>query len=1085
MNKKIKIVSGIALAGILTLNVFNTKTLAAEIETQIAKIPYNELVSGVANVVPVILNGKNDTLTVEEIKTVYTKATDFKGNDENKVATGDTFKVDGKTYTVLVYGDVDKNGVLTSDDALLIEKHNVGLENFDNLLTVASDLDARDGNHTSDDSLRVKRFNVGMVGTVVDEMPKEETTVKPPVDENYNYTVTVNENDMVNNMNETASKIDVSLKEEIETAKNLSLVITDSADPANTKTVVVAVPANTSKLITITEDLSGLADGDISFELKDGKEVVGKGTFVKNTVNPAEVSVSTNRINADKATASLTYYGEGTATKVYYKVVTVGTTPAPTKAELLEGKSANIAGNKLENYVVANDLATDTAYEIYYVVENNYGSVTTTPAKYVIAKENGNVEQEVAVKDIVVPTFKAADKNVFTWTLEDTTDKKVKVTLYDGTKIVKEEVLVDGTDDVTIADFSDIMLTKPGKYKIDVTVEGKADGSTYASTKIESAVVEVTDLKVAEKIAFNVVYNANTSATEYVLSWVDSNNVANVEQYDVEIFDAEGNSVHTDTVTRVNNVLSTVCTIPTNKIDDNKVYTATVKVVAKENNGPIISSKVSDEKEFFVVNPDMTTTVEGENSITFTLDEIKINDKVPTYKVEVYKAVSEIDKVTGATIKKFVDVDTRNIKPNKNNEVVIDKLDNFTEYAFKLIATVDGITGESDYIGKSFDVRTKRASVTINNVTMVDSEVDAVENTFYYDNGLAIIKGVRYDFRDGKDAEYTPEFVALVELVANMKLYPQDVVKLATAEKITLNLFGISTNGSNASETTVTLGDVGDTEVEIEGAASFDRIVNATSGKIILTGANSIFRITGTPEEVVVSNGVRVSGTSAYDATILANTTATVNGTNVTPTQDAKINVNDTTLTIAVDGESNTNYTFENKEDQAMTIAFVDTNSNGTDRQVGKVTILSNGGTVAVTSDNVAVTGNLDVEVQKGTATVDIDDAYLSGDKTIAVSKDATSTVTVTAKEAAPAVFEDVEVSVDATDDELATALSISTDDEEALAEARTYLDSFGLKGTGAKITVSDNGNGELVAVSIVFADLESDVTSTQIKNVK
>ena len=318
-----------------------------------------------------------------------------------------------------------------------------------------------------------------------------------------------------------------------------------------------------------------------------------------------------------------------------------------------------------------------------------------------------------------------------------------------------------------------------------------------------------------------------------------------------------------------------------------------------------------------------------------------------------------------------------------------------------------------------------------------------------------------------------------------MKLYPQDVVKLATAEKITLNLFGISTNGSNASETTVTLGDVGDTEVEIEGAASFDRIVNATSGKIILTGANSIFRITGTPEEVVVSNGVRVSGTSAYDATILANTTATVNGTNVTPTQDAKINVNDTTLTIAVDGESNTNYTFENKEDQAMTIAFVGTNSNGTDRQVGKVTILSNGGTVAVTSDNVAVTGNLDVEVQKGTATVDIDDAYLSGDKTIAVSKDATSTVTVTAKEAAPAVFEDVEVSVDATDDELATALSISTDDEEALAEARTYLDSFGLKGTGAKITVSDNGNGELVAVSIVFADLESDVTSTQIKNVK
>ncbi len=1079
MNKKIKIVSSLALAGILTLNVFNTKTLAAEIETEIAKTPYNKLVSDVTNVVPVILHGKDDTVTFEEIKAVYPNAKVDSISDESKVATGDTFKVNGKTYTVLVYGDVSKDGAVNGEDALLIEKRNVGLETFDNLLTVASDVDARDGKYTAGDSLRVKQYAVGMKDTVVDSMPDEEVVI-PPVD-NYNYTVTVNENDMVNNMNASKSKIDVSLKEEIKTAKNLSLVIKDSASPANTVTVTVSVPANTSKLITIEdEDLSSLVDGNLSFELKDGKDVVGAGTLVKNVVNPDKVSVSTKRIDADRANASFTYYGEGTAKNVYYKVVAQGSA-APTQTDLLETKPVSMANNELKNYVVASDLETAKAYDLYYVIENNFGSVTVTPQKYVISKENGNVEEEKAIKDIVVPTFKAADKNGFEWTLEETTDKKVKVVLYNNDKIVKEVVLEDGTDDVEKVDFSDIMLATPGKYKIEVTVEGKDDGSTYASETVESAVVEVKALKEATKVAFDVEYNDTTSATEYVVSWENSNKVEDIEKYEVEIFDEDGIKVgNTVEIARVNNVLPTKCSLanePSITILPNKVYTATVKVIAKENNGPIINSEVSDEKEFFVVDPDMTKKVEGENSITFTLDEIKINDKVPTYKVEVYKAVTEkVEDVNGGgTRKKFVEVGTRDLKVNKDNEAVIDGLDNFTEYAFKLIATVDGITGESDYIGKAYDVRTKRASVTINNVTIVNDEKEAVGNTFYYDNGVAIIKGATYDFSNGKDAEYTPEFVSLVELVAGMKLYPQDVVKLATAEKITLKLFGISTNAGNATDTTVTLGDIGDTEVEIEGTASFDRIVNAASGKVTLTGNNSIFRVEGTPEEVVVGNGVRVSGTAAYDATILANTTATVNGTKVTPTKDATMNVNDTTLTIAVNGDSKTDYTFENKENQAMTIAFVDTNNNGTDRQVGKVTILSNGGTVAVTSNNVAVTGNLDVEVQKGDATVDIDDSYLSGDKSIAVNKGASSTVSVTAKEAAPVALD---VNVDISDEDLLNETGVTEDNIE---EVRAYLDSFGLNGTGATIQVA----ADSTSVTIVFEVSENNVESTTIGNLK
>ena len=131
MNKKIKIVSTVALASLLTLNVFNVKALATKIEEKGKTQIYGayEEIKDLKNVVPVILESSTtdlasdfDKVTFAEIKEVYPTATDFSGN-EDCVATGDTFKVGEETYTILVYGDVNKDGKISSLDAIEIQKY--------------------------------------------------------------------------------------------------------------------------------------------------------------------------------------------------------------------------------------------------------------------------------------------------------------------------------------------------------------------------------------------------------------------------------------------------------------------------------------------------------------------------------------------------------------------------------------------------------------------------------------------------------------------------------------------------------------------------------------------------------------------------------------------------------------------------------------------------------------------------------------------------------------------------------------------------------------------------------------------------
>ena len=128
MNKKLKIVSSIALAGMLVTSSFGIGKVFADSTSDYITNPvgiYNKLVQG-KSVVPYVLANKDDKLTVKDV----TDSDLFKGNvstvdgtavtDQSKlVGTGDVIKTtDGKEYTVVLYGDVDDNGTVTGMDAL-------------------------------------------------------------------------------------------------------------------------------------------------------------------------------------------------------------------------------------------------------------------------------------------------------------------------------------------------------------------------------------------------------------------------------------------------------------------------------------------------------------------------------------------------------------------------------------------------------------------------------------------------------------------------------------------------------------------------------------------------------------------------------------------------------------------------------------------------------------------------------------------------------------------------------------------------------------------------------------------------------
>lgn len=188
MDKK-KILSSLALAGILTANVFGANVNAATEGEYLKPVGvYKKLVEG-KTVVPYVLKDKNTSVTVKDVQAEFTNLESVNGTkvtDMNAtMGTGDTFQLEGEAedYTVVVYGDVTGEGKISTKDALLIQKIALKKEtNVSKEVLEAADVN-KNGKVTTKDALAVQKYVLGKgeYETVIDKLPPAEDTTAPVI----------------------------------------------------------------------------------------------------------------------------------------------------------------------------------------------------------------------------------------------------------------------------------------------------------------------------------------------------------------------------------------------------------------------------------------------------------------------------------------------------------------------------------------------------------------------------------------------------------------------------------------------------------------------------------------------------------------------------------------------------------------------------------------------------------------------------------------------------------------------------------------------------------------------------------------
>ena len=354
MNKKLKIVSSIALAGMLvTSSLGMSRALAAETPDAYETNPvaiYRKLVEG-KTVVPFVLANKDDVVTVKEVvenELFDGKVVTFNGTAipalDTVVGTGDKFTtVDGTEYTVIVYGDVDGDGKVGVLDALQVEKNNVNMITLDAVQKEAADV-KNDGNVNPLDSLAIKKYDVRLTDSVIDTLPAKEEVV-----EQSNYTMTLKDASYINNINNSDIELNIALKETLDEAKTgLKL---EFVDKNQTKVEVqnVTIPAHTDFIEGFeSADLNTLADGAITINLYEGEKIVATLSVEKNTVTPNVAKVTTNRTSTREATLSLEKMGSSDVTKINYVVSSIDTQIGSVDEKTLTN-SVNVENGKLEN----------------------------------------------------------------------------------------------------------------------------------------------------------------------------------------------------------------------------------------------------------------------------------------------------------------------------------------------------------------------------------------------------------------------------------------------------------------------------------------------------------------------------------------------------------------------------------------------------------------------------------------------------------------------------------------------------------------------------------------------------------------
>lgn len=1083
MNKKFKIVSSIALAGMLITGSLGMNSVRAaetaqdNYETNPVAV-YRKLVEG-KTVVPFVLANRHDVLTVRDVvgsdmfngkvKTINGVAV---ASLDEVVGTGDTFTTtDGTEYTIIVYGDVDGNGKINASDALAVQNYSVKLADSDlsDVQKVAADIEnaqlegKSDGAVNSFDALRIKKYSAELETNIINTLPEEEVE-----EVTSNYSMTLNDGGYINNQNASTSKLAIKLNETLDEDVTLKLVISDKDENKIEKNIVV--PAHTDYIDTLKEvevegedevkvkdlDLSGIADlkdGKITGKLYEGDKEVATFEIVKNTVAPDSASARTERVSTKTATLSLDGMGVNPITKVKYLVQDYDAAPIEDPSKLT--KSVDVENNKLTDATIVDDLDSNNAYKVYYVVENKYGSQSGIKS-VVIAKDIEGVKAETKLDEVEVPDLTEGDATAeFTW--KKKADGKTYIaTLYKNGVAIAEQELTDAEK----VDFkTQIEKGKAGTYKVSVIVKGENDGSSESSEPTVSEEVTVSALKSVENLTLK-----NDDDGNPILTWTNPNGKDDFASYKIDLYclDENGEEKSAGSVTPCENEENKV-SVPV--LANNIIYYAKVTLLAKDGQMAVVDSETVTSNQFFRVQaPTSLNATIGSTSIKFKINPINIPNKEATYKIEVYDYNSESEK--NPTIPEFGNCVSKDVTIDKDGYVTVDGLTPTTKYGFRLVATVDGNDVQSGYS----DVITTLPvfdSVTVGKLEDAKKENSnkvAVEGDYIWMNGASY----------NTDAYHIYELQPAKAVIESLQ--EGDVVTMNDdATDVSLVIFGKA--NETGSETRDFKETFQNAAVDITNN-NFDKALAGTFKSLTLRGTTeSGFNVDGvkmkadeqgSANPIVLTNNVEVTAsTKAVDYKIEAGATVTINDIQVTTAEDVTLTANVGKNLVVNANETANDLTFVNLQDRNgnnsdATIEFKGASDNSSE-QKGTITIKTTGGSVKVSSNQengVNVSAAMKVEVTNGT--VDIQDPSLTGNKTVTVSVDndeeneIDSTVIALAKTKAPAHFNKT-VLKDYEDQEIKDMFGVEKEDD--IKAIRDYINSFGLNGTGATLTVDKNSD--------------------------
>lgn len=1005
MKKNYRFLSSIALTGMLATSIMGTTVNAATPSVDVVGVCSNVLSN---KIVPVVVKNGADSVKVADLagKFEVVSVNGTVANNATVVKTGDKFKVkDGAEYTVVVYGDANKDGVVDVFDATYIQD-NV-FNGFNGEAKVAADV-ARNSEVDTFDALRIQEYVGGVHTQVVDNPHTADSTT--PVVTDSNYTIKVNENGYINNQNKAKTSIEIKLTKTYDEAKNLKIKLIDknkkviSADSASDSDsdLNVTIPANTDKYVLSDKtgetpkgsdtsvDVTNLANGEITIELHEtvkGKDtIVGTGTATKNVADVKAAKISASRPSATTAALSLEGYGEN-------KIVTVEYT--------------NINGDntvrKIEN---VNDKLDNKALDFVF-------PEGATTMKVTLVDEYGNKSTQSTIN---IPAHGAKAVNpVETVTAPDLTKTATAafaITTANGANVTSGEAIlytengkIVDSKPITNSDANNITFTlnKAGKYKVGVIVNG--DGSsTINSEEKYSELVEVKELNKVTDVKFSVDKN-NTK----VISWADSNDINNVDTtttnnteytFSFEEFDEDEGYVPASPAPTATYVLDTTNHTASASISGLKpcvIYKVTITTNAKQGQGKwIVSSNPTVSDPFFYIDASNllgSLTSRTDSSLTYALaNPITVNGTEATYKAEVNKVLKDANQQ---------DYTLDNNKETKNAVVTTDKsgnkfltiegLDNNQRYVVKIIANVGDVQGESNLIGYTAGSyasapQTYATTPKIDGYKIVKSSdtTKAVAKTVFVNGSTVILNGdVTNPITVGvANNNYTPEFNAILTLTQN--LLDNDVITVNNNESVSLELTKDESSSTNVMNLTNAYEGL---EINVKGTGvESDRKMTIDSGaklaKVAIGGNGLILNVTNSDADtkVYLNNGAEVTG-NGTSYILVAGATATINGiTANTTSADMSITAtgNKVLQVNTPKGSINTNLTFTNNNNGRYAAADVATiNFKGVDTTSeikGTVTINSENGSVKVTSptDNTLDSTKLNLVIDVKNADADV-----------------------------------------------------------------------------------------------------------------